>query len=268
MALDQEQDEAPGIPEWVVTFGDMMSLLLTFFIMLVSLSEIKEEEKYQALVESIRRQFGHDSAEMNLIPGDARPRNSRLSKLATMGRARRFDLMKGGDKVPAPAGDHPRVRVIRFGTKTAVGTVLTFEESSVALSPKDRRDLQVLAGEISGKPQKVEVRGHTSSRPLTGDEPYSDHWDLAYRRAKVVMAYLVNDLDIDARRIRLAVAGPYEPFSDQPDPIEQSLNPRVEVYLLDEVVSVTNGDSPASPSPDSPPPARSPPDEAPADSAP
>ena len=42
-----EEEEEVGIPEWVVTFGDMMSLLLTFFIMLVSLSEIKEEEKYQ-----------------------------------------------------------------------------------------------------------------------------------------------------------------------------------------------------------------------------
>ena len=47
MAMDQEDDGGGGIPEWVVTFGDMMSLLLTFFIMLVSLSEIKEEQKYQ-----------------------------------------------------------------------------------------------------------------------------------------------------------------------------------------------------------------------------
>ncbi|MCA9240906.1 MAG: flagellar motor protein MotB, partial [Planctomycetales bacterium] len=32
-----EEEPPPGIPEWVVTFGDMMSLLLTFFIMLVSM---------------------------------------------------------------------------------------------------------------------------------------------------------------------------------------------------------------------------------------
>jgi chemotaxis protein MotB len=40
--MDDEPDEI-SIPEWVVTFGDMMSLLLTFFILLVSISEIKEE---------------------------------------------------------------------------------------------------------------------------------------------------------------------------------------------------------------------------------
>ena len=42
-----EEDPPMGIPEWVVTFGDMMSLLLTFFIMLVSMSEMKQEEKFQ-----------------------------------------------------------------------------------------------------------------------------------------------------------------------------------------------------------------------------
>ena len=65
-----EEEDVMGIPEWVVTFGDMMSLLLTFFIMLVSLSEMKEEEKYQALVESMKQQFGHTKAQTSLIPGD------------------------------------------------------------------------------------------------------------------------------------------------------------------------------------------------------
>ena len=74
MAIEEE-DDGGGIPEWVVTFGDMMSLLLTFFIMLVSLSEIKEEEKYQALVESMRKQFGHNASQTSLLPGELRPRN-------------------------------------------------------------------------------------------------------------------------------------------------------------------------------------------------
>ncbi|MEO1994779.1 MAG: flagellar motor protein MotB, partial [Planctomycetaceae bacterium] len=39
--------DTPGVPEWVVTYGDMMSLLLTFFIMLVSLSEVVNNRRYQ-----------------------------------------------------------------------------------------------------------------------------------------------------------------------------------------------------------------------------
>ena len=41
-----EEDPPAGVPEWVVSFGDMMSLLLTFFIMLVSMSEMMKFEKH------------------------------------------------------------------------------------------------------------------------------------------------------------------------------------------------------------------------------
>jgi len=101
MAIE-EDDDGGGVPEWVVTFGDMMSLLLTFFIMLVSLSEIKEEEKYQAMLESMTQRFGYASSEVSLAPGTAKPRNAAVSKLASAGRAMRLNTMRGGDRVQAP----------------------------------------------------------------------------------------------------------------------------------------------------------------------
>src|SRR5690606_27108975 len=100
----QREEAPPGVPEWIVTFGDMMSLLLTFFIMLVSLSEIKQDEQYQMLVESIRKQFGHDTTINAAVPGDIKPRNASLTNIATMGRARRLDTKRGGDKTKAPVG--------------------------------------------------------------------------------------------------------------------------------------------------------------------
>ena len=48
----------PGAPNWVMTYGDMMSLLLTFFIILVSISEIRDVDKYQAIVVQIQQAFG------------------------------------------------------------------------------------------------------------------------------------------------------------------------------------------------------------------
>ncbi len=108
--MDQDEGDAGAIPEWVVTFGDMMSLLLTFFIMLVSLSEVKQKEKYQALVDSMRRQFGHDTSIASLAPGQHKPRNAQLARLSSQGRSLRANTMNGGDKVKAPVGENPRVR--------------------------------------------------------------------------------------------------------------------------------------------------------------
>ena len=220
--------------------GDMMSLLLTFFIMLVSLSEIKEEEKYQALVESVQQQFGYDASRLSIIPGKLRPRNSAIKNLATMGRAKRQDTMRGGDKVKAPVGDHPRVIVVRPGSKTAVGTVIYFEEGSTEIGDAQRKVLEQQAEVIAGKPQKVELRGHTSRRPVDSED-FRDNWDLAYERCRKTKEFLVNEKGIDSLRIRISVAGPNEPVHMGTDPEQLRLNPRVELYLLDEVVADSTG---------------------------
>ena len=236
MAIEEE-DDGGGIPEWVVTFGDMMSLLLTFFIMLVSLSEIKEEEKYQALVESMRKQFGHNASQASLLPGDLRPRNSALQRLSTMGRAKRKDTTKGGDKVQAPTGDHPRVQIVRPGTMTAIGTVIYFAEDSAEINDQHREILSQQAVVIQGKPQRIEVRGHTSHKPVQVDGGMRDHWDLAFERTRNVVRYLVEELEIEAGRLRMSVAGPNEPAHIGTDRDKSLQNSRVEVYLLDEVVT-------------------------------
>ncbi len=237
-----DDDDGGGIPEWVVTFGDMMSLLLTFFIMLVSMSEIKKEEQFQALVESFRRQFGHDESMQSVVSGKAKPRNSNLAKLATMGRAKRFSTHAGGDKVKAPVGDSPQVRVIRPGSKTAVGTVVYFDDDKALLTPSATAALQAQGLEFGGKPQKIEIRGHTSLKPLPENSPYRSHWDLAYARCVAVKEFLVS-LGIDERRIRISVAGKNEPFHIGTDPLLLKQNPRVEAFLLDEVIDDLVGTS-------------------------
>ncbi len=232
-----EEEEPIGIPEWVVTFGDMMSLLLTFFIMLVSLSEMKEEEKYQAMVDSMKRNFGFDASSVSMVPGDFRPRNSSITKLATMGRAKRKDTMRGGDKVQAPSGDNPRVRIVRPGSKTSIGSVIFFPKQTDELSEKAKTILRQLAPSIEGKPQKIEVRGHTLRNPISGSDEFQDNWDLAYRRSRAVMKYMRDVVKIKKSRFRVSVAEANEPMHIGTDISKLRQNARVEIYMLNEVVA-------------------------------
>ena len=238
----EEEDDGGGIPEWVVTFGDMMSLLLTFFIMLVSLSEVKKEETYQALAESMRRRFGSEASILSSMPGKSVPRNSNLAQMATMGRAQRLDIMRGGDKTRAPVGDNPQVRVIREGKRTAVGTVISFGEGKAELDELAQQILLQQVSEFKGKSQKIEIRGHTSQRPVGKDSLFRDNLELAYQRCRQTMEFLVG-MGIESKRIRLSVAGPNEPRYIGTAPIQLKQNPRVEVFLLDEVVDDLIGTS-------------------------
>jgi len=240
MASINEAEEKAGIPEWVVTFGDMMSLLLTFFIMLVSMSEIKEEARYHAMAESLRRRFGHDRSMMSMIPGPTVTRNSSLDKMAVMGRARRMNTMNGGDKVKAPVGDYPKVRSIRKGEHATLGGVVDFSEGSAELTEENKRTLQTIAVQVGGKPQKIEIRGHTSTKPLPADSPYKSHWDLSYARCRNVMKFLIK-IGVSPQRLRLVAAASNEPKHIRPDPLLQRENPRVEVFMLDELVQDLEG---------------------------
>ncbi|MBW3598583.1 MAG: OmpA family protein [Planctomycetes bacterium] len=234
--MAEEPSSGGGVPEWVVTFGDMMSLLLTFFIMLVSLSEVKQDERFQAMVESFRKRFGHDLSQMSMTPGDFKPRNSSFDALAVMGRAQKLDTHNGGDKVQAPVGDHPQVRIVRPGSRTTIGTVIYFREEELALTEDQKQVLRDQAPLLLGKPQKIEIRGHTSLRPVAPGKEYSDNWDLAYQRARSVRDFLVNELEIEPNRLRLTAAGASEPVEIGADPIKLEQNPRVELFLLDETV--------------------------------
>lgn len=244
--MAEEENSAGAIPEWVVTFGDMMSLLLTFFIMLVSLSEMKQEEKFQAMVESIQRQMGHMNSTESVVPGPVRPRNSQIQQIANMGRSRRLDLMRGGDRIKAPEGENRHVRIVRPGDRTARGVVVPFQELSAELTAQGKGLLSELAVDLIGKPQLIEVRGHTTRRPLPPDSPFSDHWALSEARCRVTMDFLVNEAGVEPERIRTTSAGPHEPVYTGTDPVQLRQNDRVEVYLLDQTVQGLS-------SPDTPP---------------
>ena len=230
-----------GIPEWVVTFGDMMSLLLTFFIMLVSLSEIKEEETYQALVDSMQQQFGYQRTLDALAPGESKPRQTTYSVQSTTGRAKKKDTAKGGVPDKAPVGEERMVRIVRPGQMTAVGSVVFFEEGSEKLSKAAQSVIRNAAEQLRGKPQKIEVRGHTSAEYATRTAGTDDAVMLGFRRAAAVRRYLVEKEGIESARFRISSAADSEPMSRTAGGSTMAGNPRVEVFLLDETVEDLQG---------------------------
>jgi chemotaxis protein MotB len=230
------EEEVIGIPEWVVTFGDMMSLLLTFFIMLVSLSEIKEEETYQALVDSMQQQFGYQKTLDALSPGDKKPRQSAYTPLATTGRAKKADTATGGVPEKAPVGEEPLVRIVRPGQVTAVGSVIFFEMGSDRLGRNDIAVLKNLASQLRGKPQKIEVRGHVSAEFAARTKGTDQAVLLGIKRAAAVRRYLVDVEGIESARFRISSAADSEPMSASGHGGSITQNPRVEAFMLDETV--------------------------------
>ena len=115
------------------------------------------------------------------------------------------------------------------------GAVVTFAEHSATLTDQAMETLKQFVPTIAGKRHKIELRGHATHVPLPAGSPYQDAWQLCYARCLATMKFLVEQ-GISADRIRLTQASVFEPHSIRVDPEHQSQNPRVEVYILSELV--------------------------------
>jgi chemotaxis protein MotB len=212
----------------------MMSLLLTFFVLLFSMSELKREES-MLLLESLRRRFGNQTAPLSVMPVTQRPTAAKAQRHPSLARARRADTHSGGDRVRAPVGDFPRVQTVRPSGEVIEGAVVFFAPGEANLSEEARRTLAQLLDQIAGKPQKLEVRGHSSGLLLPPDSPRSEPRLLAFQRAVAVADFLIAH-GIEKERLRIAVAGQSEPLATPTRPETAHLNDRVELLMLEELV--------------------------------
>jgi chemotaxis protein MotB len=225
-----DDDGGSSVPEWVVTFGDMMSLLLTFFIMLVSMSELKVEHRVQALLESIRESFGYTTGQAG-APGKSF-QSAKPSFLPMAGRPGKPDENKGGNQDQAPDGPHVTVLRFREGTVHTIGGLVYFEPFQAEVRDEDKPNLDLIAAALAGKRNKVEIRGHTARVPLPPDCLYKTKWELSAARATAVMNYLV-EKGIEEERLRMSESADTEPAVAARDEASHRFNHRVEVFMLD-----------------------------------
>jgi chemotaxis protein MotB len=130
------------------------------------------------------------------------------------------------------AGERSRADARRPGKLAPIGGVLVFPEDSASLTAGHEKQIQRAVDEIAGKPQRIEIRGHTTRKP---SQEHGDNWNLAYARCRATMDRLVA-AGIEARRIRLGVAADNEPLDGGHDAIARSQSARVEIFMLDEFV--------------------------------
>jgi len=180
-------------------------------------------------------------APVSMVPGESRPRGAALpSPVYAMGRSKTKDLKNGGQEVKSVVGENERVQIVRPGDDSSVGGNIYFDEFATELTEDQRRHLQRIIEQIAGKPQKIEVRGHTTRRPVDPSSGFKDLMAVADARARSVRKFLIEQ-GIAPSRIRLGNAGAEEPLYNGVDPDRLKKNSRVQILMWDERVHDLGG---------------------------
>ncbi len=221
--------EEPGIPEWVVTYGDMMSLLLCFFILLSAFSELKKPREYQKVIESIKEALGIDGG-LGMIHTLQNPQNSMINHLTEHAKMAGDVAARSDVNEQSISGRDQTVRTIREGNRWAVGGPIPFAPASSELSRSAKEQLARIAEQIRGQTRKVEIKGHAWG--LEDKASGLDYRDLAYQRARAVARYLEKECQVRPELLSIVSAGNSEPKSvDLSDPGAGADNRRVEVVI-------------------------------------
>ncbi len=219
----------------MVTYGDAMTLLLCFFVIIVSFSEVKQDERFQKVMESLRRAFGGYEGAVGPVPIENDSTNTLIAKLLEL-EVPDFRKKKGDSNEEGIHGKQFRVTNVRDGIEVVVGGRITFDRFSATLKPEARKLLAKAAERLRGYNTKILVRGHTTREPLPDDSLYEDARDLSYARAKAVAWELEKN---GVRRIRIVpmAVGNTEPLVRQAYTEERrALNRRVEVLVTENLI--------------------------------
>src|SRR5438105_4831602 len=204
---------------WKVAYADFVTAMMAFFLVMWIVAQ--NEQVKEAIAHHFSDPFAKESDE----EGTQHQRPPKHPAPARVSDRPEHEKEAGGS--------HSVLLTTQGGERTSIGTVIHFADDAAELDAEGQRRLKDIAPLLIGKPQKIELRGHSSRRPIVAGGPFTDHWQLSYQRCLTVMGEL-EKLGIGHERIRLSQAAGYEPVAAPDEQFAGGGYARVEVSLLNE----------------------------------
>ncbi len=239
----EEESGGESAPIWVISFADLVTLLMSFFVILAAGNpkDVVYDPEFAEIVAAIKKAFKYLPPANSKDPVDLIILRQ-LSKLKK-NKGNNGNTGKPGEshtKVDGMSGRNEMVTTIRTGTQTTIGSVIPFAKGSSRLYSDSIPILENIARQIKGHTNVFVVKGHTSR-----DEEYAlrnSDKDLAYERAKTVVRELVK-LGVPRQALRIQSCRDFEPLKQGAyNEVSRSVNRRVEVIATESLISEYKGE--------------------------
>ncbi|AEJ40565.1 OmpA/MotB domain-containing protein [Sulfobacillus acidophilus TPY] len=240
-----EEDEAQhnengGMMRWLITYADLITLLLAFFIVLYAMNRT-EQIKFTLVAQALAQQFNSNSI-VGQSPGpsiitgmsgtyalSAKQQQQELETLSQLESRLQSAINQAGLANQVAVTSNPR------GVEVSLSASYLFAPGSATLSPAAVGLIQRLGGVLKSVPNDIEVAGYTDSTPIRTAE-FPSNWQLSAMRAANVVYVLSRVPGIQPARLSLAGFGRYHPVATNATPAGRAQNRRVNIVVLNTLV--------------------------------
>jgi chemotaxis protein MotB len=225
---EEKQMETAGMMRWLLTYADMITLMLALFIILFSISTINKV-KLQRLVRDLGGGFNSQDAINN--PPNGMTVSATKDQLQAM-QAQLQSYIQSNN-----LQNKVQTRIQQEGKKRELVISLLsdkqlYDSGSADLKPETERILNEVYKQLKSTTNEVRVEGNTDNVPIANAQ-FPSNWELSAARATGVARYLVEQDGLAPRRISALGYGEYRPRVPNDTDAHRAENRRVDVVILD-----------------------------------
>ncbi|MBQ1175255.1 MAG: flagellar motor protein MotB [Spirochaetia bacterium] len=239
MAKEKKEPEKPSTA-WQGTYGDMITLMLCFFVMLYDPTEI-DITQLATITQSLQMNETESvNGGMSLSTGKLSDLGNTINSLPAIEKGRSLGLAKKkAVSLFAPDVKSNRITI----TSDERGLVISlaadnfFEEGSADLNIDETRETLLRLSDFFKDPElknrRFRIEGHTDNTPVAADSKFISNWELSAGRAMNVLHYLA-DFGVDENKFSVAGYADTRPKFSNDSPETRAYNRRVDIIILDE----------------------------------
>ncbi len=228
----KKTEEHENLERWLITYADLITLLLAFFILMYTMSK-QDSKKYQEVAAHLKAIFNGNAGIMargNLpvkTPAEVSFKDAASSAALREQLEKEIRELGGQDNGQANISliNDERGLVVRAMEKAF------FDTGKADLGSKAYRALDGIAPVLKEMQNHVRVEGHTDNVPINTHE-FRSNWELSVRRATEVVRYLVENHGFPPDRISAAGYAEYRPIAPNDTGESRSLNRRIEIIIV------------------------------------
>jgi chemotaxis protein MotB len=223
-----EKLETAGMMRWLLTYADMITLMLALFIILFSISTINKV-KLQRLVHDLGGGFSSTDAlnqPPNGLTNASTPTQLEAMQAQLQSYIKSNNLQSKVQTQIRQEGNRKEL-VISLLTDKAL-----YDSGSAEIRPETKAILDEIYKQLKSRPNEVRIEGHTDNVPIS-TPLYPSNWELSAARASNVTRYLVEHDGLQPNRVGLAGYGEFRPKVPNDTDEHRQENRRVDVVVLD-----------------------------------